>query len=88
MGFGVDRTFNERLTIGFDVNYDIVGLLTAGPGDGYYSSYGGVSSNYEVDPRLLSLNYHTEFAFSDNDGVHFYLGTFIGLRRNFTEVER
>jgi hypothetical protein len=79
MGVGVDRTFNDRLTIGFDITYDVGnGFRTEGR-DIHYSS-GGVDYTYAMFPRLLSLNYHTEFALADNDGTHTYLGTYIGIR--------
>lgn len=78
MGIGVDRTFNERFTAGLDISYDLAHLLR--PEIGLYSDNINGAGNYVVRPKLLSLNYHTEFALADNDGVHTYIGTFIGLR--------
>jgi hypothetical protein len=79
MGGGVDRTFNDRLTIGFDISYDIANGFRA-EGREVQFSYGGVDYTYAMFPRLLSLNYHTEFALADNDGTHTYIGTYIGIR--------
>lgn len=80
MGIGVDRTFNDRLTIGLDIGYDLFGVIVADFGNEVFSYDGGISTYYRVQPHLLTLNYHTEFALSDNDGTHFYVGTFVGLR--------
>lgn len=80
MGLGVDRSFNDRLTIGLDFSYDLVGALSSGLEDQTYFNDGNVSAYYDFHPHLLNVNYHTEYALSDNDGGHFYVGTFIGLR--------
>ncbi|MGV9012411.1 MAG: hypothetical protein ACOH13_07440 [Flavobacteriales bacterium] len=79
MGLGLDRSFNNRLTVGFDVAYDIGGVLRASGKEVVVSS-GGVTANYLLTPKLLSLNYHTEYALADDQATHVYLGTFIGLR--------
>ncbi|MGB3525617.1 MAG: hypothetical protein WBB32_06600 [Flavobacteriales bacterium] len=80
MGLGMDRSFNDRLTVGFDITYDIGHALKASP-EYIYLTYGGRSGNYQVEPRLLSLNYHTEYAIGDDGGLHGYIGTYVGLRR-------
>lgn len=78
MGLGVDRTFNDRFTAGFDITYDIAHVLKLE--DEYLQLNNNGAGTYDVKPKLLSLNYHTEYALADNDGVHGYVGTFIGLR--------
>ena len=78
MGFGVDRTFNERFTAGLDITYDIIYLLKLE--DDHYQYANIAAGTYDVKPKLLSLNYHTEYALGDNEGTHVYIGTFIGLR--------
>jgi hypothetical protein len=79
MGLGVDRTFNDRLTLGLDVAYDIGNALKNG-GEYLYLQSGSLSAGYEGKLKLLSLNYHTEYALAANDGTHVYIGTFLGLR--------
>ena len=79
VGVGVDRTFNDRLTAGFDVGVDVAGALSGEPKSVEVTS-GGVHTDYQVAPKLLSINYHTEYALGDNDGTHVYIGTFLGLR--------
>jgi hypothetical protein len=78
VGLGVDRTLNDRLTLGLDVALDLVGRMQ----HTYTSvSYDPVTNaSMEVKPRLLSLNYHTEYALGDNSGTHPYIGSFVGLR--------
>ena len=80
MGLGVDRSFNDKLTVGFDISYDIGNAFRM---EGSYTTRksGGYEANYTMKPGLLTLNYHTEFALGDDDGTHGYIGTFIGLRR-------
>lgn len=78
MGFGVDRTFNDRFTAGLDITYDIIYLLKLE--DDHYQYANIAAGTYNVKPKLLSLNYHTEYALANNDGIHGYVGTFIGLR--------
>jgi len=79
MGGGMDRTFNDRLTIGFDITYDVANGFKQEGREVYYSA-GAIDYTYEMFPRLLSLNYHTEFALADNDATHTYIGTYIGIR--------
>ncbi len=79
MGVGVDRTFNERLTVGFDISYDVANGFKQEGKEVYYTA-GGYDYTYMMFPRLLSLNYHTEFALADNGGSHTYIGTYIGVR--------
>ena len=79
MGAGVDRSLNDRLTIGFDISYDIANGFRMEGRDVRFT-YGGIDYTYAMFPRLLSLNYHTEFALADDDGTHTYLGTYLGIR--------
>ncbi len=79
VGVGVDRTFNERLTAGFDVGVDVSGAFRAEP-KSVVVTKGNVQTDFQVAPKLLSLNYHTEYALGENDGTHVYIGTFLGLR--------
>ncbi|MBS1941479.1 MAG: hypothetical protein JST38_11465 [Bacteroidetes bacterium] len=79
MGVGVDRTFNDKLTVGFDVTFDVAGALRAEPK--YITVIAGnVQTDYRLSPKLLSLDYHTEYALGENDGTHVYIGTYLGLR--------
>lgn len=78
MGVGVDRSFNDKLTVGFDVGFDVFNSLL-GEGRSVVPQLDGVTGS--VVPHLLSLNYHTEYALGDDGGTHAYIGTFIGLRR-------
>ncbi len=78
MGAGVDRTFNDKLTIGMDVTFDVAAALKDG-GASVQSTTNGISAY--VTPHLMSVNYHTEYALGDNDGTHVYIGSFLGLRR-------
>ncbi len=83
MGLGYDRTFNDKLTIGVDVAFDISNI-TRDQGISFQQPVPGntySSNTYIVDPRMLSVNYHTEFALGDNSATHGYIGTYIGLRR-------
>lgn len=82
MGAGVDRTFNSRLTVGFDITYDLANAFRA-QGRDELLSYGGVDEYYVMFNHLFSMTYHTEFALGDNGGTHAYIGTFIGLRDVF-----
>ena len=79
IGVGVDRTFNDKLTAGFDVALDAIGALRTQPLSIAVTA-GNVLTDYQVAPKLLSLNYHTEYALGENDGTHVYIGTFLGLR--------
>lgn len=81
MGLGIDRSFNSRLTVGFDVAYDVGSALVGENGKAVNITSGSSTSSYFVKRHLLTLNYHTEYALADNDGTHAYIGTFIGLRR-------
>lgn len=77
-GLGLDRTLNERLTVGIDAT-----LGYAGSERDAYKSVDSNSSTevfYSVAPHLYSVNYHTEFALGDDDHTHLYVGSFIGLR--------
>jgi hypothetical protein len=87
MGLGVDRTFNEKLTVGLDITYDINHALKTMPEYVYYSD-SGMYFTFYMKPSLLNINYHTEFALGDDDGTHVYIGTFIGLRRLAQKWER
>lgn len=78
MGLGVDRTFNDRLTIALDATFDVAAGLKAGPAY-VQSPTSGIEAS--VAPHLMSINYHTEYALGDNDGTHVYIGSFLGLRR-------
>lgn len=78
MGLGVDRSFNDKLTAGLDVAFDVAAALKDG-GTSVQSLPDGISAY--VSPHLMSVNYHTEYALGDDDGTHAYIGTFIGLRR-------
>ena len=80
MGLGLDRSFNERLTIGVDFSIDLLGALAHHPGKEVIVVQGDLTTTYLVDPGAMSVNYHTEYAFADNDATHVYLGTFVGLR--------
>ena len=80
MGLGVDRSFNNKLTVGFDISYDIGNALRTDPPYTTLTS-GGIDASYTMKPGLLTMNYHTEFALGDDGGTHGYIGTFIGLRR-------
>ncbi|MGB5071928.1 MAG: hypothetical protein WBO28_13300 [Flavobacteriales bacterium] len=80
MGVGLDRTFNSRLTVGFDITYDIASVLQMDNGRSLSVTSGGHTATYFVNKKMLSLNYHTEYALADNDGTHVYIGTYIGLR--------
>lgn len=80
MGVGVDRSFNDRLTLGFDVSFG-VGHALSPTGQSVSLRAGGVDVSASMKPGLLSLNYHTEYALGDNGGTHVYIGTFLGLRR-------
>ncbi|MEO7080001.1 MAG: hypothetical protein ABIY71_00695 [Flavobacteriales bacterium] len=85
MGLGVDRTFNEKLTAGFDISYDIGNAASGSPAYLYL-----VGGDYTIKPGLLTMNYHTEFAIGDDGGTHAYIGTFVGLRKiwqNWTRVD-
>ncbi len=79
VGFGMDRSFNDKLTAGLDVTFDVSHALKAGP-EYVYLELSGNSIGYTMKPSMLSLNYHTEYALGDDDGTHGYIGTFIGLR--------
>lgn len=79
MGLGVDRTFNDRFTAGFDVTYDIGHALKLGE-EYIYLGSSASQVTYEMKPKLLSLTYHTEYALGENDGTHVYIGTYLGLR--------
>ncbi len=78
MGAGVDRTFNDKLTIGLDATFDVAAGLKAGPVF-VQSPTSGIEAS--LVPHLMSINYHTEYALGDNDGTHLYIGSFLGLRR-------
>ena len=78
-GVGVDRSFNDKFTAGFDVAYDIGHALRSVPQDIYLTN-GGYTATYGMSPRLLTMNYHTEYALGDDGSTHCYIGTFIGLR--------
>lgn len=80
MGMGLDRSFNDKLTVGFDISYDIGNALRTDPPYTTLTS-GGTDASYTMKPGLLAMNYHTEYALGDDGGTHGYIGTFIGLRR-------
>ena len=69
MGLGVDRSFNNKLTVGFDISYDIGNALRTDPPYTTFTS-GGIDASYTMKPGLLTMNYHTEFA---PEVVHFLL---------------
>lgn len=79
MGLGVDRSFNDKFTAGFDIAFDIGHSLQSVP-QAYYLTNGGGSATYDMVPRLLTMNYHTEYALGDDGSTHGYIGTYIGLR--------
>lgn len=78
VGAGVDRTFNDKLTIALDATFDVAAGLKAGPAF-VQSPTSGIEAS--VTPHLMSINYHTEYALGDNGGTHVYIGSFLGLRR-------
>jgi hypothetical protein len=82
MGAGVDRTFNELLTVGFDISYDLANAFRE-QGRDETLSIGGTDHSYQLFHHVLCMNYHTEFALGDNGGTHGYIGTYIGLRDVF-----
>jgi hypothetical protein len=78
LGMGYDHDFNDRISMGFDVTLD----LQRAPEDGYdvEVNYAGYTASYQVADKLFSVMYRTAYAFSDNDGSSFYLGSYIGYR--------
>lgn len=80
MGLGLDRSFNTKLTAGIDIAFDVIGAF-GGEAKYVYAYTGNTTTEYLVEPKLFSLNYHTEYALGDDGGTHLYIGTFLGLRR-------
>ncbi|MCC6839747.1 MAG: hypothetical protein IT230_06270 [Flavobacteriales bacterium] len=80
MGLGMDRSFNDKLTAGLDVTFDVAHALKTGP-EYVYLDVSGSAIGYTMEPSLFSINYHTEYALGEDDGTHGYIGTYIGIRR-------
>jgi hypothetical protein len=84
MGMGYDRAFNGNLSMGVDITANLLSADDDDEGYGgtaYDVSVPGYDAAYFVGTRILSIQYHTAFAFGDNETTHFYLGSFIGYRR-------
>lgn len=78
LGMGYDHDFNERLSMGFDGLMDLQRATDGALGTDI--PYQGYIAQYYITDKFFSMQYRTAYAFSDNDGGHLYLGTFIGVR--------
>lgn len=89
VGFGYVHDFNDNLSMSLEFAIDLQRATNDNTANGFENelSYQGYSAYYTSFDKLSGLKYHTAYAFGDNGGTHFYLGSFVGFRRFSQEVE-
>ena len=76
--FGVDIDPSERTSIALDFTYGLGDPFAFLSDD---DTYGNSNVYYTLEHHVIGLTYRSEYFFSDNDEIAFYMGPFLGFRK-------